>query len=422
MGSPSEIVAVRARQVFSERGHPGVEAQVTTRSGATGVAVVTAGLSVGPHEVRFVYDGGERWRGRGVQAAVNNVVDVLGPALLGMDASRQPEVDAAINSLDDTPDKSKLGGNATASVSAAALKAGAASLGIPLYQHIGGVDACTLPVPGVLVVLGSSRYGGGERAGGKPTYSFICYGFAGFAEASYAAWDLSTEFRRKLAKRFQMGIMAEFGILPPGQIRHDRELWDAMVTTIHERGYDGRVGLQVDVAAGTYYDRDRDGFVGLFSAELKSRDDLLRLYESMVRDYPFVILEDPLHEDDFEGHALLARELGIEIVGDDLFATNLKRVRRGVEAGAANAILLKVNQVGTISEAFDMVRFAYRNGFGIMPCGSRGEGPAIADYAVGLNSGHLREGAVDAVANRLLQIEEELGPRAHFPGRAGLKP
>jgi enolase len=175
------------------------------------------------------------------------------------------------------------------------------------------------------------------------------------------------------------------------------------------------------VAAGTYYDKEKDRFVGLFSAEDKTRDDLIELYREMESEYPFVILEDPLDENDYEGHAIMTQELGIEIVGDDLFTTNPERVKHGIDTGAANAVLLKVNQIGTISEAFEMVRLAYRNGYGVMPCDSRGEGPLIADYTVGLNTGHLREGGTGPVGNRFLQIEAELGSRAEFLGLKGLK-
>jgi enolase len=182
------------------------------------------------------------------------------------------------------------------------------------------------------------------------------------------------------------------------------------------------VGIQVDVAAATYYDQEKHRFVGLFSPGEKTRDDLIALYQEMVRNYPFVIIEDPLDEEDYEGHALLTRELGIEIVGDDLFTTNMERVQKGIDAGAGNCVLLKVNQIGTISEAFDMVDLAYRNGYGVMPCDSRGEGPAIADYCVGLGTGHLREGALGPRGNRFLEIEAELGSRAKFLGRAGFMP
>lgn len=417
----STIVAVRARQIFSDRGHPGVEATVVTQNGAKGVAVVTAGVSVGEHEVQFAYDGGKRWNGRGVLKAVENVEKIIAPAVIGLDASKQMEVDDAIIRLDGTPTKAKLGGNATGSVSAAALQAGAASLGIPLYQHIGGVNACTLPVPGVITVIGSSRYGGGKRSGGKPSYSMMCYGFDSYSDASYAAWVVNREFARLLKEKYNQDSFNGWSVVQPGVVKHDRELWDLMVGTIQRTGYEGKVGLQVDMAAGTYYEGAQDRFVGLFSPEDKTRDDLMRLYEEMVKNYPFVILEDPLDENDYEGHGILTRQLGIEIVGDDLFTTNVERLQQGLQTGAANTVLLKVNQIGTITEAFETVQAAYAHGYGVMPCDSRGEGWLIADYTVGLNTGHLREGGTGPLANRFLQIEAELGPRAKFAGYNGIK-
>ena len=422
MTTGTTIVSVTARQVYSDRGHPGIETTVETENGAKGVAVVTAGVSVGAHEVQFAYDGGTRWRGRGVLKAVDHVVSVIGPVIRGMDASRQLAVDEAIIQLDGTPNKTRLGGNATASVSAAVLQAGAAAMGIPLYQHIGGVHACTLPVPGVLTILGSRRYGGGQRSGGKPSHSMICHGFESFSEASYAAWEVSNEFVRLVRKHLNIDGDKGRCMIPPGIVRHDRELWDLQVKAIANSGYDGQIGFQVDVAAGTYYDKEKDRFVGLFSVEDKTRDDLIRLYQEMVANYPFVIIEDPLDEEDYEGHAIVTRELGIEIVGDDLFTTNVERLIKGIAVGAANAVLLKVNQIGTITEAFDTVALAYRNGYAVMPCDSRGEGPLIADYTVGLGTGHLREGATGHVGNRFLAIEAELGSRARFPGRKGFKP
>jgi enolase len=210
-------------------------------------------------------------------------------------------------------------------------------------------------------------------------------------------------------------------MVAPGLVKHDREIWDLQTETINRLGYEGKVGLQVDVAAGTYYEKDKGKFVGLFSAEDKTRDELLKLYQWMVTQYPFVILEDPLDEDDYEGHAILTKEVGIQIVGDDLFTTNPARVQQGVDAGAANTVLLKVNQIGTISEAFEMVRLANRHGYGVQPCSSRGEGVDIADYTVGLICGTVRGCATGAAANRFLQIEAELGPRAHFWGKRGLR-
>ncbi|MGI6367622.1 MAG: phosphopyruvate hydratase [Anaerolineae bacterium] len=420
MPKGARIQSIHAREVYTWRGHPGIETTVTTVNEATGTAMVLAGLSVGDYEVKFAYDGGTRFGGLGVTKAVASVSEIIEPALVGMDATRQVEIDHALLELDGTADRSRLGGNTIASVSAAVLKAGAAALGIPLYQHIGGVNACVLPVPGAGLMNGAKRYGGGQRAGDKPSYSMMCYGFDTFSEASYAAWDLERSFKRTLGQR--LNLDPDFvRFIPAGLIKHDRELWDIMTEVIIARGYEGRVGLQVDVAGGTYYDNEKGVFVGLFSAEDKTYEELIELYKWMVKEYPFVVLEDPLDEDDFEGHARLTRELPIEIVGDDLFTTNSARVQRGIDLGAGNAVLLKVNQVGTITEAFEMTRLAHRNGYGVMPCGSRGEGADIADYTVGLITGHLREGATGDTGNRLLQIEKELGSRAQFAGKSGLR-
>ena len=423
MGSGTAIISVHARQVYSDRGHPGIEATVKTENGAVGVALCTAGISVGQHEVQFAYDGGTKWRGRGVQKAVDSVNQVIAPALKGMDAARQMEIDDRMLHLGGPEAKLRLGGNATAAVSAAALKAGAAGLGIPLYQHIGGVNACTLAVPGEISFVGSDRYGSGKRSGGKPTYSFMAYGFDTFSDASYAVWDLMTEWRDVLNRKFGIPKVSRTShpVIPAGMIRHDREMWDLMTETLIRLGYAGKVGFQVDVAAATYFEKDRNRFVGLISAEDKTREDLMEGYRKMVKDYPFIILEDPLDEDDYEGHAILTRELGIQVVGDDLFTTNTERLQKGIDAGAANTVLLKVNQIGTITEAFEMVQMAYRNGYGVMPCDSRGEGADIADYSVGLNCGTIRESATGPRGNRLLQIEAELGKRAVFLGGKGLK-
>lgn len=423
MAAGTAIVSITARQVFSDRGHPGIEATVTTENGAVGVALCTAGISVGTHEVQFAYDGGPRWRGRGVQRAVDSVNNSIAPALRGMDAANQLAVDDAMLNIGGPDAKARLGGNATAAVSAAVLKAGAAALGIPLYQHLGGVNACTLPVPGAIAMVGSDRYGHGDKSGGKPSYAFMGYGFSTFSEASYACWDMSVEWYEVLNNK--LGVprhsVAHAPGVPRGVVKHDREIWDLMVQTINKLGYEGKIGVQVDVATDTYWDDSLQRYVGIFSAEPKTKDDLFKLYELMVKQYPFVILEDPLNEDDYEGTAELMKLVDIQVVGDDLFTTNPLRVQKGIDAGAANTVLLKVNQIGTISEALDMIRLAYRNGYGVMPCSSRGEGADIADYCVGINAGSVREGATGPTGNRFLQIEAELGSRAVFLGSKGLK-
>ncbi|MBA7510933.1 Enolase [subsurface metagenome] len=422
MGKGTKITSVFAREVFTDRGHPGIESIVITESSATGVAVSTSGTSRGKYEAKFALDGGTRWNGLGVSKAVNNVNNIIAVAIKGMDSTKQLEIDDVILKLDGTLDKSRLGANATGSVSAAVLKAGTASLGIPLYQHIGGINACMLPVPGITVMVGSGRYGADKRAGGKPSYSIMCYGFNTFHEATYASWEIYTEFKKNIVKKFNLDIPANNYItIPPGQIKHDREFIKIISEAISDLGYENRAGIQADVAAGTYYDKNKHKYIGLFSADEKSKNDLTELYKELVKTYPFVIIEDPLEEDDFGGHAYLKKELGVEIVGDDLFATNIERVKRGIDTDAAHSVLLKVYQIGTISEAFEMVQFAYNHGMGIMPCGSRGEGADIADYAVGLGAGQIRESALGPEGNRLLKIESELGSRAKFLGKAAVK-
>lgn len=354
--------------------------------------------------------------------AVSNINNIIVPPLKGVDASNQWAVDEVMTELDGTPNKAKLGGNATASVSAAALKAGAASLEIPLYQHIGGVNACILPTPGVSCVGGSARYGGGQRSGGKPSHAFMAYGFNSFSEASYACWQVRTAFVRLLRDRFGLRFGGNDRItIQPGAVNHDSEIWDLMVEAINKSGNEGKIGFQIDVAAGTYYDKQKDVFIGLFSREDKTKEDLIELYRHMVKNYPLVVLEDPLNEVDYAGHALLTKELGIQVVGDDLFTTNVERLKQGMEIGACNTVLLKVNQIGTISEAFETVRLAYSRDYGVMPCSSRGEGADIADYAVGLGTGNIRESGLNPTTNRLLQKEAELGSRARFLGKAGFK-
>ncbi len=423
MANGTEIVSVVARQVFSDRGHPGVEATVKTNGGAAGVAICTAGVSVGTHEVEFAYDGGAKWRGKGVMRAVNSVNDVIAPAVKGMDAANQQAIDNVMLTLKGPDSKVSLGGNATAAVSAAVLKAAAAALGIPLYQQIGGVSACTLPVPGVIALVGSDRYGHGEKSGGKPSYSFMAYGFETFSDASYACWDVSTEWSDTLSRKYDVPkhAVTHSPAVPKGKVKSDREIWDIMVETINKLGYAGKIGIQVDVATDTYWDDAMQRYVGIFSPEPKTKDDLFKLYQLMVNDYPFVILEDPLNEDDYVGTAELTKMLPIQIVGDDLFTTNPARVQKGIDAGAANTVLLKVNQIGTISEALDMIQLAYRNGYGVMPCSSRGEGADIADYCVGINAATVRESGTGPSGNRFLQIEAELGARAKFLGKKGLK-
>lgn len=416
------IQSVVARQVYTNRGKPGVEAIVTTENGAVGRGMCTSGISMGTHEVEFAFDGGKMFGGKGVQNAVDHVDRIIAPAIIGMDAANQQAVDRAMLNLE--PDaKTKLGGNATAAVSAAVLKAGANALGIPLYRHIGGAGAMYLPVPGVAMVAGHERYGGGiTTPGGKPTMSIACYGFKTFSEASYACWEVHTRWAEKMRKKFGGAPnIRDFVVIPEGVYNCDREIWEDMLKTVIEAGYEGKIGFQMDVATDTYHNKEDGKYYGLFDKTPKTKEQLYDFYLQIIRDYPFVIIEDPFNEDDYDTTAALTRESGIQIVGDDLFTTNPKRVAYGISKGAANAILLKVNQIGTITEALEMIQYAYKFGYAVMPLDSRGEGAAIADYAVGINAGSVRESGIGDRGNRFLEIEAELGSSAKFIGARGLK-
>ena len=416
------IKSVTARQVYTNRGKPGVEVVITTENGAEGRAMCTSGVSMGTHEVEFTFDGGKKFGGKGVTGAARRVEETIAPAIIGMDASKQAEVDKAI--LDICPDaKIKLGGNAVAATSAAVLKAGAASLGIPLYRHIGGANAMYLPVPGVAMVAGDERYGGGiTTPGGKPTMSVMAYGFDTFSDASYACWEVHTRWAEKMKAKFGgLPNIRDFISVPKGIYNSDKEIWEDMLKTISEAGYDGKMGFQMDVATDTYHNKEDGKYYGLFDNTPKTKEQLYDFYMQIIKDYPFVIIEDPFNEDDYDTTAALTKESGIQIVGDDLFTTNPERVAYGVSKDAANTVLLKVNQVGTISEAFDMIQYAYKFGYGVMPSDSRGEGTSIADYAVGINAGSIRESAIGDRGNRFLEIEAELGSSAKFIGAAGLK-
>lgn len=419
--SGTEIRSIQARQIYTNRGNPGVEATVITENGAVGRAMCTSGISIGTHEIAFSFDGGTRFNGKGVTGAVRNVNHTIAPVLIGMDVGNQLEIDNAM--LHITPEaKRNLGGNATAAVSAAVLKAGANALGIPLYRHIGGNSAMYLPVPGVAMVAGSERYGGGiTTPGGKPTMSVMCFGFDTFSDASYACWDIHTRWAEKMKKLFG-GVpnIRDFIAVPPGFFESDEHLWEAMAETIIEAGYEGRAGFQMDVATDTYHNKEDGKYYGLFNKKVKTKDELYDFYTRIIREFPFVIIEDPFNEDDYDATAALTKECGIQIVGDDLFTTNLERVKQGISKGAANAVLLKVNQIGTISEALRMVQYAYKFGYAVMPSDSRGEGESIADYAVGINAGSVRECGIGPRANRFLEIEAELGDNARFIGARGL--
>jgi len=414
----AKIQSVKAREIVAQRGLVSLEVTVTTDGGAKGVSTPESGVSTGSHEAAFLLDGGERYNGLGVRKAATQVNEVIGPAINGMDVTVQREIDRLMIELDGTPNKSRLGANAIVGVSLAVLKAAANSTGLPLYRYIGGPGACVMPVPIVGIGTGGRYREPGRSRWFKPSYEFAAYGAGNYSEAIYWSWRCSEEVKRLLRTRYPDKYSPTYHATNlAGVIEHDRELLEIMAESIVRCGYEGKVGIYFDCAADCYYEMEIDRYVGLFSPGDRSRDDLIDLYKEFVASYPIVSLEDPLREEDFEGHAIVTKELGIEVVGDDLFTTNVERLKQGISMGAANSMVLKITQVGTVTEALIACRVALTNGYNVHPCGSRGDRDSIGDFAVGLNAGQVRA----ADHNRLLTIEEELGRSAVWPGKAAYK-
>jgi enolase len=372
-------------------------------------------VSTGTFEAKFLLDGGERYSGLGVLKAAEKVNAEIQPALLGMDVTAQEAIDRTMIELDGTPDKARLGANAIVGVSLAALECAAASTGQPVYRYIGGVGARTLPIPIYGIGTGGRYRDPGTSRWFKPSYEFCAYGAGGYKSALEWSWRCAQETRRLLKERYPDKYNPAYrntGLA--GVIDHDRELLEIMTESIVHCGYEGEVGIYFDCAADCYYEEEIDRYVGLFCPGEKTRDEVIAQLLDFVTHYPIVSLEDPLREDDFEGHALATKELGIEIVGDDLFTTNIERLKQGVEIGAASSMVLKITQVGTVTEAMEACRYCLTHGYNVHPCGSRGDRESIGDFAVGLNAGQVRA----AGHNRLLEIEEQLGSSALWMGKA----
>jgi enolase len=372
----------------------------------------SSGISVGQYEAAFLWDGGDRWFGRGVLKAVENVKTIIAPKLVGLDVTQQRLIDDTLIKLDGTPNKSRLGANAIVGVSIAALKAAARSASLPLYKYIGGVNACTLPCPRRPLGVAGTYRDPGETRLAKPSYELVAFDVKNFSESVYVAEIIRSELMELLKKKYGPLVVRGRSFLTV--VKDDRDALEAITEAIESAGYQGKAGIVIDCAAGCYYEAEKDRYVGMFWDDEKTREDVIEMYKDFVTTYPIISLEDPLHEDDFEGHAILTKELGIEIVADDLYVTNPERVRKGIELGAANCMVLKIPQIGTVSEAMDAVQLMQRHNGEINPCASRGD--PSAKFAVGINAGQVRGNA-----NVLLRIERELGSTAKFLGREAYK-
>ncbi len=417
----ASIEAVGAREILDSRGNPTVEVEVALDDGTLSRAAVPSGASTGAFEAVELRDGGDRYGGKGVLEAITAVLDTIGPELVGFEASEQRLVDRALLDLDGTVAKSHLGANAILGVSLAVAKAAASSADLPLFRYLGGPNAHLLPVPMMNILNGGSH---ADSNVDVQEFMIAPIGAPTYAEALRHGAEVYHALKSVLKRKgLSTGLGDEGGFAP--DLDSNRAALDLIVEAIGETGLTAGVDivLAVDVAASEFHDEQGYRFEG----GLKSTDDLIAYYTALVDAYPIVSLEDPLDEQDWAGWVSLTGELDdrVQIVGDDLFVTNPERLSRGIEDGAANALLVKLNQIGTLSETFDAVELAHRHGYRCMISHRSGEteDTTIADLAVATNCGQLKSGAParsERVAkyNQLLRIEEELGDAARYAGAA----
>ncbi len=413
------IEAVGAREILDSRGNPTVEVEVALDDGTLSRAAVPSGASTGAYEAMELRDGDERYGGKGVRKAVGAVLETIGPELVGFEASEQRLVDTALIDLDATPDKSKLGANAILGVSLAVAKAAADSADLPLFRYLGGPNAYLLPVPMMNILNGGAH---ADSNVDIQEFMVAPIGATTFSDAVRYGAEVYHALKSVLkSKGLGTGLGDEGGFAP--NLGSNRDALDLIIEAIGKAGLTpGRdIALALDAAASEFY---KDGSYQ-FEGKPTSADDMIAYYDSLLGAYPIVSLEDPLAEDDWDAWTSLTDRLDdvVQIVGDDIFVTNPDRIARGIEQGAANALLVKVNQIGTLTETLDAVELAHRHGFRCMLSHRSGEteDTTIADLVVATNCGQIKSGAParsERVAkyNQLLRIEEELDDAARFAG------
>jgi enolase len=419
------IVDITAREILDSRGNPTVEADVRLDSGAMGRAAVPSGASTGEHEAIELRDGDSaRYGGKGVLRAVQNIEERIGPVIHGMIATDQMGVDAAMLDLDDTPNKSELGANAILAVSMAVARAAAADLGLPLYRYLGGPLARTLPVPMMNILNGGAH---ATNTVDFQEFMIVPIGAESFADALRMGAEVFHSLKKVLVSRkLATGVGDEGGFAP--DLKSDEDAVKVILEAIEKAGYQpGReVALALDVAASELY---RDGAYTFKKSGGGSRDaaGMIELYSRWLEEYPIVSIEDGMAEDDWDGWAALTKALGerVQLVGDDIFVTNTERLAKGIERGVGNSILIKVNQIGTLTETLEAIEMARTVGYLSVISHRSGEteDTFIADLAVGTGAGQIKTGSAsrtDRVAkyNQLLRIEEQLGASAEYLGGA----
>jgi len=413
------IEAVGAREILDSRGNPTVEVEVLLDDGSFARAAVPSGASTGAFEAVELRDGGDRYAGKGVRQAVNAVIQTLGPALEGLDAADQRLVDQTMLDLDATPNKAKVGANAILGVSLAVARAAADSADLPLYRYVGGPNAHVLPVPMMNILNGGAH---ADTNVDIQEFMIAPIGAPSFREALRMGAEVYHALKSVLKDRgLSTGVGDEGGFAP--DLESNRAALDLIAEAVGKAGYElgADVVLALDVAASEFCENNSYTFEGA----QKSAAEMTAYYADLVASYPIVSIEDPLDEDDWDGWKAITDELGdkTQLVGDDLFVTNVERLRRGIDGGQANAMLVKVNQIGSLTETLDAVELAHRSGFRNMMSHRSGEteDTTIADLAVATNCGQIKTGAParsERVAkyNQLLRIEDELGDAAVYAG------
>ncbi len=425
MSELTEIIDVYARQILDSRGNPTVEVDVTLESGVRGRAAVPSGASTGQFEAVELRDGDGPYGGKGVIKAVENVNDTIAEALVRMDASRQREIDAVLLELDGTHNKSNLGANAVLGVSLAVARAAAETMGLPLYQYLGGVNAFQLPVPMMNIL------NGGKHADNNvDLQEFMCMpaGAATFADALRMGTEVFHSLKKVLAGRGLSTAVGDEGGFAP-DLASNEEAIKVLLEAVDKAGYVAGedIFIALDPASTELFDTERGVYVLSGEKRDLSPQEMAEYYADLCSRYPIISIEDGMAEEDWAGWAAITDLLKdrVQLVGDDLFVTNTERLARGIEMGVANSILIKVNQIGTLSETLDTIAMAHRAGYTTVVSHRSGEteDSTIADLAVATNAGQIKTGAPcrgerTAKYNQLLRIEEELGEAARFPGLA----
>jgi enolase len=424
----TEIVAVHGREILDSRGNPTVEVELATVSGFVGRASVPSGASTGQNEAVELRDkDGERYGGKGVSNAVSNVDGELAQVIVGMDVTDQRSLDLAMIEADGTENKGRLGANAILGISLAAAKAAAEAAALPLFRYLGGPGAYTLPVP-----CANIMNGGAHAANNIDFQEFMVVplGFEDFAESLRAVTEIYAGLKKALVSRGHSGGIGDEGGFAP-DLEDNGAALALIAEAVEASGYSlgDQIGFALDPAASEFYEGGSYNLEG--EGKTLSREEMVEYYVRLCDDYPIISIEDGLAEDDWEGWAMITERLGnrIQLVGDDLFVTNPKILARGIEEGVANSVLIKVNQIGTLTETFETIDLAHKSGYTAMISHRSGETEdvTISDLAVATNAGQIKTGAparTDRVAkyNQLLRIEEGLEDSGYYPGRMAFNP